>query len=469
MAKGRYGVCPTCLQYKYLNRATCKTCTYSYGTCLSCEQERKIYVDGLCYLCYQDRQVLTKIKKLELEFIPANEYNGQLFALFLTYIKRYRLTYAHVKQTKQLVEILKKEEISTIKSWHDIYCLSDNYIVFTRPNKLQGCAFVKMGYMLSELGIIPPREDELDQKIYLALSYFSTKEVEEFSNSLLKINTAKSTVLHYLHSLRKLESFTISEFEVYSLLLLDQFHLTNFFDMIQEEESSLQSKRKIFFNIQRFYKWVLLNKYILLNPCPDIKFSRPNGRIVICSEEQFLDLKRFIRNENSDPEGAILLALILFYGLTTIELTYAQVIIQDDKLSIKLRRRELTKGKKYYNRKELLQLPVSPTWFAFLQKRFMKKWSKHYQQVKKSYPLTPLVLPKSNISNRYLSTESIRNKVYDATIEATGQAIPIRVLRQTCGHLYSSKADASILSSMGWSNQFAFHYTWLPRIYYSKK
>jgi predicted nuclease of restriction endonuclease-like (RecB) superfamily len=44
-----------------------------------------------------------------------------------------------------------------------------------------------------------------------------------------------------------------------------------------------------------------------------------------------------------------------------------------------------------------------------------------------------------------------------------------RLLRQTCGHLHSMKQDASALSRLGWSSQFAFHYTWLLRVYFSPK
>ncbi len=90
----------------------------------------------------------------------------------------------------------------------------------------------------------------------------------------------------------------------------------------------------------------------------------------------------------------------------------------------------------------------------------------HYSKVKKNYPLTPLLLPKHNHYNRYLHTCTVRKRVREASTEATGSAIPIRVLRQTCGHIYSSNSDASLLSTMGWSSQFSFDYTWLPRSYY---
>ena len=204
----------------------------------------------------------------------------------------------------------------------------------------------------------------------------------------------------------------------------------------------------------------------MTDPCPDLKLGKPSKKLLICSNDQLLNIKNYVRHRDTDPERSLLLSLVLFFGFSTADLSQAQIVIQEDKLHIKLRRKQLTKGKRYYYRKELIQLPLKPKWFLNLQKRFIHNWSEHFKRVKKTYPNTPLVLPYSNISNRYMNTDTVRNRVKLATVEATGNYIPIRVLRQTCGHIYSSKADASILSTMGWSNSFAFHYTWLPRTYY---
>lgn len=463
------GICEICNQHRYLSKGKrCKPCSYSLGICIKCERKVKIYVQGLCYLCYQDRQVLCKLDKIEKDFsTTADQYNNQLFELYLSYIKRYRLHYAHLRQAKRLSDILKDNKINTIKKWFDVYGLSDRYLVFHKPNKMQGCAFIKIGYMLTELGVIPPREDEVDLQIQHQLSHLSLDDhnkVELFLKSLLKINTAKNTVLHYLRSLRELQIWALRQKNINSLLYIDTFILAEFFN--QRADKNYKNQRKMYLQIRRFYRWCLLQRYILQDPSPEINFSRAHEKLLICSEEQFDLIRKYIKNPRSDSEKALLLTLILFWGFTTIDLTQAQVILQDDLFHLKLRRKDLTKGKKYYNRKEMLVLPTNPKWFLALQQRFLKDWMAHYSKVKKSYPQTPLVLAKHNRYNRYLNTTTIRNRVYEATVEATDQKIPIRVLKQTCGHIYSSKSDASLLSTMGWSNQFSFHYTWLPRTYY---
>ena len=101
-------------------------------------------------------------------------------------------------------------------------------------------------------------------------------------------------------------------------------------------------------------------------------------------------------------------------------------------------------------------------------KRFYEKWLQHYQKVKRPIPIIPYCFPTA-ITSIVRSVEmSLRGAFKRPPFSATGVAIPARVLRQTCGHIYSRKQDASMLARMGWSPQFAFHYTWLPKIFYKK-
>ena len=79
----------------------------------------------------------------------------------------------------------------------------------------------------------------------------------------------------------------------------------------------------------------------------------------------------------------------------------------------------------------------------------------------------PLILFQDYRANRPLSDETIRKRVQNATHAATGVEIPSSILRQTCGHIYSTRNDASLLSRLGWSPEFAFQYTWLPRQYFT--
>jgi hypothetical protein len=120
-------------------------------------------------------------------------------------------------------------------------------------------------------------------------------------------------------------------------------------------------------------------------------------------------------------------------------------------------------GNRYYNRKQILELPENPEWLRSLQRRFIETWQLHYAKTKRSYPCPRLVLPRHHHYTRQLSPTTLLDRIYGATLAATGRKIPPKVLRQTCGHLHTRNGDGSVLTKLGWSPNFAFHYTWLPR------
>jgi hypothetical protein len=134
-------------------------------------------------------------------------------------------------------------------------------------------------------------------------------------------------------------------------------------------------------------------------------------------------------------------------------------------LRIILGRKPTSRGKKYCNREQILKLPPEPCWLSQLQQRFSQHWKARYLKIlpKATFPRTPLFLDPQCQHNRNLSPEYICKLVQLGTLSATGNSIPPRVLKQTCGHIHVRGDDASILSQLGWSPSFSFHYTWLPR------
>jgi site-specific recombinase XerD len=318
--------------------------------------------------------------------------------------------------------------------------------------------------MLTELGVLAPPEDEVDRQITTLLSQIDYSPVREFVGALKKKNTASKTIARSMHILKEFNLWLIGKNK--NIMTVDKHMFGEYF--IALKNCKLHRKRKTYLQLKKFYHWCFINSHISKTPVPTIPFTRPPSRILICNEEDFLSLKKYIKDEKSDAEAALLLCLILFWGFTTVELAQAQLIIKEDEIFIKSRRKRLTKGKQFHNRPELLTLPKEPKWLLSLQQRFVKRWQEHYVRVKKTYPLTPLVLSNSYHCNRYLHTDVIRKRVWAATYDACGVKIPLRVLKQTCGHLYAKNADTSILTGMGWSPQFAFHYNWMPRVLYAE-
>ncbi len=436
---------------------------YIQGKCSSCPLSGRIIKDGLCYSCYQDQRIISKLYEIEKDFSPRSEYNDNIFNLYLSYIKRYRLSYSIKNQVLSFTRILEKDEIVTIKSWFDIYCLSDTYCLYQRNSTAKGCAFIKVGKMLQELGVLPPRESEIDRQIQTQFSYFHCKKLpQEFSEALQKIATSKDTILDYLYALKDF-SLWLFHAKQKDLIEASTFDISEYIEIILPRNHSHNYVRLRYHHLKRYFEWLFYKNYISTNPYPKIKINRNHVKINIIDEHTIQKLFAFIRNKNSNPEQALMITLGLIWGLQTIELAQAQIIIREKGFDIKLRRKELTKGKKYYNRPEVIILPKTNNWFLNLQKRYLIYWQQHYDKIKKTYPISPFFLHRTFHSTNFLCTDVIRHRFQDATMAAVGKKITNKVMRQTCGHLASLSGDASMLSNLGWSDQFAFHYTWLPR------
>lgn len=473
------GICSLCGKHRWLGGKgrACKPCAYPVGACTNCSKRRKLYVDELCYLCYQDRQIRNQLVDLESSLMPQSEYESYLFQLYLTYIRRYLLRYAHLNQAQRLSVVLRTYSIKPLLSWMQIYKWAQQHPLPHRLPSPNGCAWTKIGYMLQELGVLPPRTEEtgrqfdsLRSSIYLK----NWKRIEPFLFSLRGLANTETSLIRYLFIIRGLQRF-LDPFgnEQTDLLSVNEIQIRGFLDHLRQSSQTSSAKylRSTLLRLSKFYRFCYQEKWILCNPCERIKVSREAAKLTVCSPEQIAQLEAFVKNPASDPEHAILICLILFFGLKTEDLAFASLQVQtNNSFAILLRRKARSRGRHFYHRPQLLQLPAQPKWFFDLQKRFYEVWLEFYSQVKKTYPHYPLVLCRNYRANRPLSADTISQRIQEATRAATGSVeIPPSILRQTCGHLHSQNQDASLLSRLGWSPEFAFHYTWLPRAYYVPK
>lgn len=218
--------------------------------------------------------------------------------------------------------------------------------------------------------------------------------------------------------------------------------------------------------INLFYRWSLAEKKIIYNPCVGIRVGKSAPRLLICSEIQCKAIFEYIKNKNTPPEEALMLALILIWAFKSEDLRYAK--IEFNKTIIITLPRNKTNNKQYYDREQILCLPDHPKWFYDLQVRFYKYWTEHYAKLKKSVPHQYLMLPKRR-SIQALTKNTILLRVTKATQAAVGNHIPPQILRKTSGFLHSQQGDAAILATLGWSQHTSFRYTWLPKITYQSK
>lgn len=465
------GLCPACEQHRWLGGkgGLCKPCAYLTGECCHCATHRKLYVNGLCYLCYQDHQVRGQILQLQRELKAVSAYNQQLFTLYVTYLQRYRLQYFHLHQAQKLKALMEKLPWPQFKTWMDIYQWQEKHPLPHKSDRSAGDATFKIGYMLQELDLLPPRQEEQGRCKRALLTQFTEKErswIKPFVAMLERTRRSPCTVLRYLKYLSNFNIWLKTLYPSHHFLLVDHYIIRRYLDTIYQQKVqalNLKPLRDAFNCLNAFYRWMQSENLTLTNPCVGIKLRREAARLQVCSSEQLQRLQKFIRSPHSDSEQAFLLALLLFYGLTNQDLRFAQLEVAHDKLRIILRQKDLFKGSRYYNRKPLLILPSKPHWFFNLQKKFYLTWLCHYNKVKKNHPNQWLLLPYHCHYNRPMGRDSVAWRVQKATKAATGIVISSRVLRQTCGHLYSRNQDSSVLTTLGWSSAYAFNYTWLPR------
>lgn len=474
----RSGICQKCKQKLLLRGKSviCRPCGYPIGECVHCKNNRKLRINSICTVCYIDRRVRVQIDNIEKRFSYATEYNKYIFNLYLIYIRRYRLRYYHVKQSELFVKILSKESFSAIQSWMQIYEHSKQHPLPHKPSSSEGSAWTKVGLMLQELGVLAPRREEFGRQLQTILNSFDQGTQDKLINPFLKklahTRRTDATLLKYTVTLSNLNKWINLQSQNIHLLHVNSVQMENYFNFLVNNSKTQNPKyvRNALCILNRFYCWCIYKKKILINPCDGIKTSTVRPRLLICSPEETKKIYSFIKNTLSNPEQALMLALVLFFGLTLEDLSFAKIETQENKsISIILRRKPRSCGRRYYNRQQVLYLPVEPKWFLNLQKRFYSDWAKHYTQVKCTYPHYQLILALNNNSNLPISSDSMRTRMAKATLAATGARIPYRVLRQTCGHTHTQNQDASLLTNIGWSPKLAFQHTWLPRTYFVQK
>lgn len=477
--RGRCNQCGETRTLQSLASGHCKPCGYEWGNCNRCLAYRKIYVTGRCYGCYQDDLVRVRLNKIQSEFLhPASQYNQDLFGLYLTYVRRYRMSYDHVVPTQKLVKFLTQFPVSPIRSWNDVGTLSRRYPLTRSPGRLvhdNGCAWTKMGYMLQELGVLPPKSDEHQHRIQTLLEDMDSQTAEHvsrFVKQLKKSGRTDLTLTRYLPLLRSLVHWLSQLDPPETLLLANQMSLESYLECMGKTRS-YSYVVTTFRRFAAFYRWAKREQLILLDPSKNIHLSRAAEKLSICSKTQFDQLGAFIRDPQTNVEHALAVTLILFFGLTNQDLAQATIDLDSDGKNFKiiLARRPRSRGRRHYNREQILELPGEPPWFEALIQRFCSHWQACAARIqsKASYPRAPLFFDPQFQHNRNLGDNYITGLLKMATLQATGIPIPPRVLRQTCGHLMTRGGDASALSRLGWSPQFAFHYTWLPRVRFTPK
>ena len=221
--------------------------------------------------------------------------------------------------------------------------------------------------------------------------------------------------------------------------------------------------------LDKFYRWSVYKKKTLFNPFATIPSIKLKPSLEICSNDVIRKLEKFIKKSTSDPEGALILCLIFYFGFIATDLAMANLEVREDFRITLHRQSELTYGHKMHARDQVLSLPTEPAWLLNLQRRYFSLWQVRYNKIKKDFPLSPLLLRSDSRHSRHLRSLAVRDRVKTATVAAVGFEIPTSVIRRTGAHVYAAQVDAAILTQFGWSKDYSFDFVWRQRQLFTPK
>ena len=453
------------------------TKTIQARDCPKCKLKRRIFHGNRCLTCHEEKLTEKRLEDISAHFQPASPYNEYLMELFLSYIRKCKLRSGYAMQAESLKEILESKPIENISSWEDIYRLSATYEVWDTKYRKSGCAFKKIGRMLQALGVIGHSEEEGSNQKHLKnmISKVSSENLVWVNSFLAMLSLKKRslrTKVVYAQQIRALQAWLEEHHRCSNLSLLTQSKSREYLQYLRNKNRSQNQLYCIFKNLSKFYRWGVQQKNIVANPFNNIIVGKPIPKTRHCSEEDIKKLFNFIRNKKSDPEAALIITLILFFGLTKEDLIHSCISIDPDGgFSILIRQKTRTYRQRNRNREKQLKLPKTPAWLLNLQTRYLETWQKQFSNLKQLYGKKPLLL--SHLNHWY--TIPINSKIFDNRLKhATqlaldGRSVPFIILKNTCGVIYTIFNDASMLTRLGWSRNHAFVYVYRQREIYLPK
>lgn len=425
--------------------------------------------DEFCDECYKNNLFSKKHVALVAATKLPWDYNHHLLGLYIKYINRYKIKGRHLRSTKLLIQFLESTELKPLRSWLDVGRCRRAFMQFHHLTKAPhgGCPIEKIAYVLQELGVLPVREE--DHTIYVETALEGAdKKIALIIREYLQALRGQRRSHRSLHTSFKMiydfylwlkdsgcdDIFAVSE------MLAHQYILS-----VQNQDRT-GVLRKV---LGKFYRWALSKKKAIHNPFATIAKVKPRPSLEICSNGTTKKLERFIKSSASDPESALLLCLILYFGFTATDLAMASVDASGKSLRITFHRGELSYARKAHKRDQVLKLPTDPDWILRLQTRYKAFWQERFKKIKQDIPSAPLFLRSDSRHGRSLRTLAIRDRVKTATNSAVGFEIPVSVIRRTGAHVYSQQIDAAILPEFGWSRDYSYDFVWRQRRFFTPK
>ena len=441
-------------------------------TCEKCRKTRRFTGhDRICDRCYAEPSRLKqrgRLERLVQSYHSPSSYNQHLLDLYVRYLKRYTVTAPHLMATQALIEMLQSRPLPAIRSWSDVFSLSEELDRRQGHPPKPGGPFLKIGRMLEELGVLPIRQTDKENQIANLIADCpeeTARTLRRYSEHLLKMKHRNLSRYGTIRTIVEVQYWLTKHKPEFSLLTLNQEVINQYICALKDGDRS-GIRRYI---LRRFYRWARSEKLTLMNPMDGLRLPKKIRKICVCTDSQIRGIESFVKNPKSNPEYALILTLGLYWGFSIMELATASIEIHDSQIQIILQRKPLSRGRRAHYRDQTLKLPLTPAWLAALQRRYIQFWRERFEQTPKDFPVQPLLLGKRGVggNNRHLHFKTVMDLFYKAVIEATGSRIPPNIVRRTSAHIHTYYGDASRLAKLGWAQSHCHDFSIYPRTYFT--
>ena len=441
-------------------------------TCPKCARE--FYFrrhDHHCPSCAVPVPVQKKFERLVAQYRAASPYNQHLFELYRKHVSLLIITSKHIEMVEAFMNFLAARPIPAIRSWTEVLGHSQEFLSSQKQELRAPCPIMTVAKMLEELGVLPIRQIDREihlEKLYSRCDSDTAFALRRYSEQLLKMKCSRRGRYSTVRTVFEFYLWLGDHEPSHGLFTAPEEVVTKY--LLSRSNKDHNGIRR--HTLNRFYRWARFECLTLLNPAEKIPVPKPDRSLLVCSDHQIRKLECYIKSPESDPEYALILTLALYWGLTVLELALSTIEIRDNQeLWIYVYRKELSRGRQSHNREQVLKLPISSSWLASLQKRYILLWRERFEQARKDFPTQPLLLSRSRQgrTNRHLHNHGALDLFYEATVAATGTRIPPNVVRRTSGHIHTDYGDASRLNKLGWSKATCHDFSYKPRTYFSAK
>lgn len=501
-----------------LGKAICRSCwrkeKYGRKVCARCNKSKQIFKknEGLCKECDKEIQAPRLLRDYVITFNTPYSYNKFLFDLLVTTVDWNWVTEKINRRFRAFGRFLQTYQLPQPLTWEAIEAASPTLGATNRavPKNIRMC-LLDLGHLLANKGKLESRETYILRRSALLPITAAPKYIQpllhRYATWLWERQTRPANIRKHLHNLAAFWSWcglhNIKSLEEVQPSFIDNYLLTLYWQwqcLVCQEVTGFEPNCEApkicthcgalhcFNKVKRyaqntvrgyrakllvFFDWARNNRMVIINPVQR-RVAAPDPTIRHYSSEVMKPLYEYVASSDAEPTEALVLYLVIFHALSLWELRHVEVpVVLPMRENIpRLRLAEAyyvivpkpkpSRGNRSPGRPSIrLDFPsAAAAWLKPLLERFEAQRELMIANPSNRYLI---VTPKSARRNMPAGHDFVGNIVREASSKVLGAACNPNTLRKTAGVIFADHASGEILRWMGWEDQQAFGYTWMPR------